>query len=71
MDFFIIDTILLIILVALAGIFSAADIAISSFGSNRIDELRAKNDKSAELFESVQKDPNSFYGAIQIITNLL
>lgn len=50
---------------------SAADIAIASFGANKIEELKEKQDKSAKLFEEIQRDPNSFYGTIQILTNLL
>lgn len=71
MDFLIIEAVVLIFLVLLAGILSAADIAIASFGTNRIEDLKEKNDKTAFLFESIQNDPNSFYGAIQIATNLL
>jgi putative hemolysin len=70
MDFLIIEAIILIILILLAGIFSAAEIAIASFGTNKIEELKERQDKTAGLFESIQKDPNSFYGSIQILTNL-
>ena len=66
-----IEAVILIILILLAGALSAADIAIASFGTNKIEELKEKNDKKAELFESIQKDPNSFYGTIQISTNVL
>jgi putative hemolysin len=71
MDFLIIEAVIVVILILLAGVLSAADIAISSFGTNKIEELKEKNDKTAGLFESIQKDPNSFYGTIQISTNLL
>ena len=71
MDFLIIEAVIVVIFILLAGILSAADIAISSFGTNKIEELKEKNDKTAGLFESIQKDPNSFYGTIQISTNLL
>lgn len=71
MDLLIIDAVLVIILILLAGILSAADIAIATFGTNKIEELKEKNDKAASLFESIQQDPNSFYGTIQISANLL
>ncbi len=71
MDLLVIEAVILIILILLAGALSAADIAIASFGTNKIEELKEKNDKKAELFESIQKDPNSFYGTIQISTNVL
>lgn len=68
MDFLILEAVVVIILILLAGIFSAADIAIASFGTNKIEELKEKNDSTARLFESIQKEPNSFYGTIQIST---
>ena len=71
MDFLIIEAVIVFVLILFAGILSAADIAIASFGTNRIEELKEKNDAAANLFESIQKDPNSFYGTIQISTNLL
>lgn len=71
MDFLIIEAVIVVILILLAGVLSAADIAIASFGTNKIEELKEKNDITADLFESIQKDPNSFYGTIQISTNLL
>src|SRR5665811_926751 len=71
MDFLIIEAFIVVILILLAGVLSAADIAIASFGTNKIEELKEKNDAAADLFESIQKDPNSFYGTIQISTNLL
>jgi putative hemolysin len=71
MDLIIIETFILLFLILLAGILSAADIAIATFGTNKIEELKEKNDKTAGLFESIQKDPNSFYGTLQISTNLL
>lgn len=71
MDLLIIDAVIVVVLILLAGVLSAADIAIASFGSNKIEELKEKNDKTADLFESIQKDPNSFYGTIQISMNLI
>jgi len=71
MDLLIIEAVIVVILILLAGVLSAADIAIATFGTNKIEELKEKHDKASELFESIQKDPNSFYGTIQISANLL
>lgn len=71
MDFLIIEAIIVLISILLAGMLSAADVAIATFGSNRIEELKERNDKSAAYFESINKDPNSFYGTVQILINLL
>jgi len=70
MEYLIIEAAIVIILILLAGVLAALDIAIASFGTNKIEELKEKNDKTASLFELIQKDPNSFYGTIQIFTNL-
>jgi putative hemolysin len=70
MEILIFEAVIVIILILFAGILSAADIAIASFGTNRIEELKEQNDKTSELFESIQRDPNSFFGTVQILTNL-
>ncbi len=71
MEFLIIEAIIVLILILFAGMLSAADIAIASFGTNKIEELKERNDKTALLFESINKDPNSFYGSIQILLNII
>lgn len=71
MDFLVIEAIIVIFLIFFAGLLSAADIAVGSFGANKIDELKERNDKTALLFESISKDPNSFYGSIQILLNII
>lgn len=71
MEFLILETIILIVVILLSGFFSAAEVAISSIGSNKIEELKEKNDQTAVLFESIQGDPNSFHGSVQIIINIL
>ena len=65
------DILVVIFLISAAGFFSAVEIAIASFGRNKIEELKEKNDKSAEAFEAIQKEPNIFFGSIQIITAVL
>ena len=58
------------ILILISGYISAIEIAIASFGKNKIEELKEHNDKTAAAFESIQKEPNFFFGTIQIITTL-
>ena len=68
MNIITIEIIFLIILVLLAFFLSAAEIAIGSFGANKIEELKEKKDKSAIDFERIQKNSDSFFGTIQLIT---
>lgn len=58
------------ILILISGYISAIEIAIASFGKNKIEELKEHNDKTAAAFESIQKEPNFFFGTIQIISTL-
>ena len=64
------ELIFFFILILLSGFFSATEIAIASFGANKIEELKEKNDKSAFAFEKVQKEPNIFFGTVQFVTSL-
>lgn len=65
------EILVVILIISAAGFFSAVEIAIASFGRNRIDELKEKKDKTAEAFESIQNDPNVFFGSVQVITAVL
>ncbi len=62
------DILIIILLILAAGFFSSVEIAIASFGRNKIEELKEKKDKYAEAFESIHKEPNIFFGSVQIIT---
>lgn len=62
------DILVVFILIFAAGFFSSVEIAIASFGRNKIEDLKEKNDKYAEAFESIQNEPNIFFGSVQIIT---
>ena len=66
MDYFLLRIILVFILIFLAGFLSAAEIAIATFGQNKIEELKEKNDETATAFEKIQKKSDSFFGTIQI-----
>ena len=70
MDSQLYEIIFFIIFLILAGYLSAAEIAIASFGSQKLEELREKNDKTFPLFESIKQDANAFFGTIQISTNI-
>ncbi|MFO7447393.1 MAG: hemolysin family protein [Ignavibacteriaceae bacterium] len=70
MDSIIIEVILIFIFILLAGYFSAAEISIASFGSNKIEELKEKKDKKVPYFEAIQKESNTFFGTIQILTSI-
>jgi putative hemolysin len=70
MDFQPYEIIFFIVFISLAGYLSAAEIAIASFGSQKLEEMREKNDKTVPLFEMIKKDSNAFFGTIQIATNL-
>lgn len=70
MDLQFYEIIFFVIFIILAGYLSAAEVAIASFGSQKLEELRERNDKTLPLFESIKKDANAFFGAIQISTNI-
>lgn len=58
------------VFIFMAGCLSAAEVAIASFGSQKLEELREQKDKTYPLFESIKLDADAFFGAIQISTNL-
>jgi putative hemolysin len=62
------EIIFFIMLLIIASFLSAAEVAIASFGANKIEELKEKKDKSAADFELIQKKSDSFFGTIQLIT---
>ncbi len=70
MDFRLIEIILFVILIIIAAFLAAAEIAIASFGQNKIEELKEKDDPMAVVFEKIQKNPDTFFGTIQIISTL-
>ena len=67
MDPVTLEIFLFIIFIIIVIFLSAAEVAIASFGANKIEELREKKDKSAEDFEFIQKNSDSFFGSIQLI----
>src|SRR5664279_1867584 len=70
MESVITQIIIIFLLILLSGFLSAAEIAIATFGPNKIDEMKEKKDKSAFAFSKIQKDTNSFFGTIQLTTQI-
>jgi putative hemolysin len=70
MDLQFYEIVFFVIFIILAGYLSAAEVAIASFGSQKLEELRERNDKALPLFESIKQDANAFFGTIQISTNI-
>jgi putative hemolysin len=70
MESVILEIIIIVLLILLSGFLAAAEIAIATFGPNKIDELKEQKDKSAFAFEKIQKDTNSFFGTIQLTTQI-
>lgn len=68
MDLVTFEIIFLIILIIFASFLSAAEVAIASFGANKIEELKDRKDKSAADFELIQKNSDTFFGTIQLIS---
>ena len=68
MDIVTFEIIFLIILIIIASFLSAAEVAIASFGANKIEELKERKDKSAADFELIQKNSDAFFGTIQLIS---
>ena len=54
--------------VLLAGLFSSVEIAIASFGKNKIEELKEKEHHLVPSFEKIQNNLNIFFGTVQILT---
>jgi putative hemolysin len=67
MDNTLIELIIFASLILLAGFLEAAEIAISSIGENKIDELKEQQSKVASYFELIQNDQESFFGSLQVI----
>lgn len=67
MDSLLIKIILFIILVFLTGAFEAAQIAISSIGENKIDELKEQKNRVVPYFEKILLDEETFFGSLQML----
>ena len=70
MDNVVIEIVIFALLVFFAGFLEAAEIAISSIGENKIDELKEQKNKNVSYFERILQDEESFFGSIQLIFTL-
>ena len=70
MDIQILELIIFIFLIFLTGFLAAAEIAISSFGENKIEEMKERKETIALSFEKIQKNPEIFFGTIQTLTTI-
>ena len=68
MGLFIVEFFLFIGSVFLVGLITAAEIALSSFGENKIDELKEKGDGIWQKFYIVHKNPEPYYGTIHLLS---
>ncbi len=64
------EIIIFFLLIFAAGLFNAAEIAIASFGSSKIEDLKEIKDKRAPYFEAIQKNPEPFFGTVQITSTI-
>lgn len=65
-----IQVFLIIIFILAAGLFSVIEISISSFGKNKIEELRENNPGLASEFDKIQDNLNAFFGTSQVLTTV-
>lgn len=63
--------ILFIIAICINGLITAAEIAVSAFGENKIQEMKDKGDKTAALFEQFLDKQEKVYGTIQFLISSL
>jgi len=62
-----VELILFFLFIILSGFLTASEIAISSFGDNKIEELKEKKEKLFSLFESIRDNPEDLFGTIRLI----
>jgi putative hemolysin len=67
MSLFFIELVLFILSVFLAGIITAGEIALSSFGENKIEEFKERRDTIWQKFHLVHKNPEPYYGTIHLL----
>jgi len=70
MDSIAFEIVIFFLLILLAGFLAAAEIAISSIGENKIDELKVQNNRSVPYFQRIQNEPETFFGSIQLLYTL-
>ncbi|HSW56437.1 MAG TPA: hemolysin family protein [Ignavibacteriaceae bacterium] len=63
-----VEILMFMVSVFLTGLITAAEIALSSFGENKIEELKEKGDNIWQKFLIVHKNPEPFYGTIHLLS---
>jgi len=67
-NIFIIEIIIFLVSVFIAGLITASEIALSSFGENKIDDLKEKGDSIWQKFNIVRENPEPYYGTIHLLS---
>ena len=68
MNTFTVEILLFLISVIITGLITASEIALSSFGENKIDELKEKGDQIWKKFSIIHKNPEPFFGTIHLLS---
>jgi putative hemolysin len=63
--------VLFLVFLVINGILAASEIAISTFGENKIQEMKDEGDRTAHSFEVFLNRQESVYGTIQFLYSLL
>lgn len=68
MSLLFVESLIFVVSILLMAFVTAAEVALSSFGENKIDELKEKGDDIWQLFSKVQQNPELYYGTIYLIS---
>ena len=68
MSILLVEIIIFIVSLFLNAFLTAAEIALSSFGENKIEELKEKGDNIWLVFSKVHKNPEPYYGTIHLMS---
>lgn len=68
MNYTVLELVVSFILVVFAGYLATAEMAIASFGTQKIEELEERGDKLAPYYTSIQNISDTFFGTIQVTT---
>ena len=64
----IVEILLFFASIILAGLITSCEIALSSFGENKIEELKENGDNIWQKFKIVHKNPEPYYGTIHLLS---
>ena len=60
MSLLFVESLIFVVSILLMAFVTAAEVALSSFGENKIDELKEKGDNIWKLFAKVQQNPEPY-----------